>query len=75
MTAHLTTSTSISLSSRPAGHGALGGSGRRHPLPLPALVVVAHGSRDPRALSTVRALLDRVRALRPGLPAHLGHMS
>ncbi|MGC9377669.1 sirohydrochlorin chelatase [Streptomyces sp. MH13] len=40
----------------------------------PALVVVAHGSRDPRALRTVRALLDRVRALRPGLPVHLGHI-
>ncbi|MEV5434645.1 sirohydrochlorin chelatase [Streptomyces sp. NPDC052682] len=40
----------------------------------PALVVVAHGSRDPRALSTVRALLDDVRALRPGLPVHLGHI-
>ncbi|MDT0393826.1 MULTISPECIES: sirohydrochlorin chelatase [Streptomyces] len=40
----------------------------------PALVVVAHGSRDPRALSTVRQLLDRVRALRPGLPVHLGHI-
>ncbi len=40
----------------------------------PPLVVVAHGSRDPRALSTVRALLDRVRALRPGLPVHLGHI-
>ncbi|MFE5395524.1 sirohydrochlorin chelatase [Streptomyces sp. NPDC056568] len=40
----------------------------------PALVVVAHGSRDPRALSTVRALLDRVRALRPGLPVRLGHI-
>lgn len=40
----------------------------------PALVVVAHGSRDPRALATVRALLDRVRALRPGLPVHLGHI-
>ncbi|CAL9451664.1 Sirohydrochlorin ferrochelatase [Streptomyces sp. enrichment culture] len=47
--------------------------GRRRPVP-PALVVVAHGSRDPRALSTVRALLDRVRALRPGLPVHLGHI-
>ncbi|MEV7000773.1 sirohydrochlorin chelatase [Streptomyces sp. NPDC093982] len=47
--------------------------GRRRPEP-PALVVVAHGSRDPRALSTVRALLDRVRALRPGLPVHLGHI-
>lgn len=40
----------------------------------PALVAVAHGSRDPRALSTVSALLDRVRALRPGLPVHLGHI-
>ncbi|GGS19552.1 sirohydrochlorin chelatase [Streptomyces griseoviridis] len=40
----------------------------------PALVVVAHGSRDPRALRTVRALLDRVRARRPGLPVHLGHI-
>ncbi|MEY9991140.1 sirohydrochlorin ferrochelatase [Streptomyces sp. V4I8] len=47
--------------------------GRRHP-EAPALVVVAHGSRDPRALSTVRALLDQVRALRPGLPVHLGHI-
>ncbi|MFC8090982.1 sirohydrochlorin chelatase [Streptomyces sp. NPDC057301] len=47
--------------------------GRRRPEP-PALVVVAHGSRDPRALSTVRALLDKVRALRPGLPVHLGHI-
>ncbi|MEQ6023200.1 sirohydrochlorin chelatase [Streptomyces salinarius] len=40
----------------------------------PALVVVAHGSRDPRALSTVRALLDRVRTLRPALPVRLGHI-
>ncbi|WP_435834833.1 sirohydrochlorin chelatase [Streptomyces antibioticus] len=47
--------------------------GRRRPGP-PSLVVVAHGSRDPRALETVRALLDRVRAQRPGLPVHLGHI-
>ncbi|GAA4806124.1 sirohydrochlorin chelatase [Streptomyces ziwulingensis] len=40
----------------------------------PALVVVAHGSRDPRALATVSALLDRVRALRPGLSVRLGHI-
>ncbi|GGX25432.1 hypothetical protein GCM10010297_53290 [Streptomyces malachitofuscus] len=40
----------------------------------PALVVVAHGSRDPRALSTVRQLLAGVRALRPGLTVHLGHI-
>ncbi|MFE0728048.1 sirohydrochlorin chelatase [Streptomyces antibioticus] len=47
--------------------------GRRRP-GAPALVVVAHGSRDPRALETVRALLDLVRAERPGLPVHLGHI-
>ncbi|MGW2258605.1 sirohydrochlorin chelatase [Streptomyces sp. NPDC001780] len=40
----------------------------------PGLVVVAHGSRDPRALRTVTALLDRVRALRPGLDVRLGHI-
>ncbi|MFI9805577.1 sirohydrochlorin chelatase [Streptomyces sp. NPDC052301] len=47
--------------------------GRRRPAP-PALVLVAHGSRDPRALATVRTLLDRVRELRPALPVHLGHI-
>ncbi|MFJ8075051.1 sirohydrochlorin chelatase [Streptomyces sp. NPDC096176] len=40
----------------------------------PALVAVAHGSRDPRALVTVTALLDRVRELRPGLDVRLGHI-
>uniref|UniRef100_UPI0037048C50 CbiX/SirB N-terminal domain-containing protein n=1 Tax=Streptomyces vinaceusdrappus TaxID=67376 RepID=UPI0037048C50 len=49
-------------------------TGTATPGGTPALVVVAHGSRDPRALSTVRALLDRVRALRPALPVHLGHI-
>jgi len=48
-------------------------NGSRRPGP-PALVLVAHGSRDPRALSTVRALVERVRELRPGLPVHLGHI-
>nr|WP_107046813.1 sirohydrochlorin chelatase [Streptomyces albus] len=58
--------------------GARGG----HPYPAPrrsgarppVLVAVAHGSRDPEALRTVTALLDRVRALRPGLPVRLGHI-
>ncbi|WP_030989255.1 sirohydrochlorin chelatase [Streptomyces sp. NRRL WC-3744] len=45
----------------------------RRPAP-PALVLVAHGSRNPRALTTVRALMARVGALRPGLPVHLGHI-
>ena len=48
-------------------------NGSRRPEP-PALVVVAHGSRDPRALRTVRTLLERVRELRPGLSVHLGHI-
>jgi sirohydrochlorin ferrochelatase len=40
----------------------------------PTLVAVAHGSRDPRALPAVRALLDRVRAARPGIDIRLGHV-
>ncbi|WP_023588829.1 sirohydrochlorin chelatase [Streptomyces thermolilacinus] len=40
----------------------------------PTLVAVAHGSRDPRALPAVTALLEEVRALRPGLPVRLGHV-
>uniref|UniRef100_A0AAU2VVE7 Sirohydrochlorin chelatase n=1 Tax=Streptomyces sp. NBC_00008 TaxID=2903610 RepID=A0AAU2VVE7_9ACTN len=40
----------------------------------PALVAVAHGSRDPQALHTVTRLLDRVRELRPGLDVRLGHI-
>ncbi|MDH6584492.1 sirohydrochlorin ferrochelatase [Streptomyces sp. SAI-133] len=46
---------------------------RRRPGP-PALVLVAHGSRDPRTLATVHQLLDQVRAQRPDLPVHLGHI-
>ncbi|MGO4420279.1 hypothetical protein AB4Z54_16485, partial [Streptomyces sp. MCAF7] len=42
--------------------GGLTLGGRRRP---PTLVAVAHGSRDPEALRTVTALVDRVRALRP----------
>ncbi|WP_051712427.1 sirohydrochlorin chelatase [Spirillospora albida] len=33
----------------------------------PALLAVAHGTRDPSGPVAVRSLLDRVRALRPGL--------
>ncbi|MEU7098194.1 sirohydrochlorin chelatase [Streptomyces longwoodensis] len=53
--------------------GPVGPHGRRRPEP-PALVLVGHGSRDPRALATVRELLARVSGLRPGLPVHLGHI-
>ncbi|MGW7263684.1 sirohydrochlorin chelatase [Streptomyces sp. NPDC054842] len=47
--------------------------GARRPAP-PALVMVAHGSRDPRALDTVLSLAERVRELRPGLSVRLGHI-
>jgi sirohydrochlorin ferrochelatase len=33
----------------------------------PALVALAHGSRDPRSASTIKALVDEVRTLRPDL--------
>ncbi|MFF6999198.1 sirohydrochlorin chelatase [Streptomyces sp. NPDC008313] len=59
----------MAISWRHAG----GVNGNRASAP-PGLVLVAHGSRDPRALGTVRALRDRVRELRPGLPVHLGHI-
>ncbi|MGX1883833.1 sirohydrochlorin chelatase [Streptomyces sp. NPDC055287] len=44
------------------------------PPSAPTLVAVAHGSRDPDALRTVTALLERVRELRPGLDVRLGHI-
>ncbi|EST22627.1 sirohydrochlorin chelatase, partial [Streptomyces niveus] len=44
------------------------------PTPAPTLVVVAHGSRDPAALRTVRALLRRVQRYRPQLTVRLGHI-
>ncbi|TLS46448.1 sirohydrochlorin chelatase [Streptomyces montanus] len=47
--------------------------GKRRGTP-PALVLVGHGSRDPRALSTIRALIEKVRELRPEVPVHLGHI-
>ena len=33
----------------------------------PALVALAHGSRDPRSAATIKALVQEVRALRPDL--------
>ncbi|MFJ9557670.1 sirohydrochlorin chelatase [Nocardiopsis sp. NPDC101807] len=52
-----------------------GTPGWRPPAPL---LAVAHGSRDPRSAETVAAVLDRVRALRPGLDvraAYLDHVA
>ncbi|MGW0928649.1 sirohydrochlorin chelatase [Streptomyces sp. NPDC002644] len=40
----------------------------------PALVLVPHGSRDPRALRTALALAGAVRRRRPGLDVRLGHV-
>ncbi|WP_326590556.1 sirohydrochlorin chelatase [Streptomyces brevispora] len=40
----------------------------------PVLLVIAHGSRDPRHAATVRALTARVRALRPGLRVETGFL-
>ncbi|WP_344335542.1 CbiX/SirB N-terminal domain-containing protein, partial [Kitasatospora putterlickiae] len=42
----------------------------------PALLLIAHGSRDPRHAAAVAALVSQVRALRPGLDvatAYLDH--
>jgi sirohydrochlorin ferrochelatase len=40
----------------------------------PVLLVIAHGSRDPRHAATVHALVRRVRALRPGLRVETGFL-
>ncbi|MER0483504.1 sirohydrochlorin chelatase [Streptomyces sp. Edi2] len=42
--------------------------------PRPTLLVVAHGSRDPRHAAAVSALCARVRALRPGLRVEVGYL-
>ena len=33
----------------------------------PALVALAHGSRDPRSAATINALVEEVRSMRPDL--------
>jgi sirohydrochlorin ferrochelatase len=40
----------------------------------PALVAVAHGSRDPRSAATISSLVDRVRWLRPDLDVRLAFL-
>ncbi|WP_234314902.1 sirohydrochlorin chelatase [Streptomyces sp. NRRL F-5135] len=42
--------------------------------PPPVLLVVAHGSRDPRHAATVRALAGRLRSLRPGVRVETGFL-
>ena len=51
----------------------------RHPRPqgfrgTGTLLLVAHGSRDPRHAATVTDLAARVRALRPGLSVEVGYL-
>jgi sirohydrochlorin ferrochelatase len=48
--------------------GALG------PPPAPALILVAHGSRDPRAAATVEALAARVRASRANVDVAVAYL-
>ncbi|MFD5573823.1 sirohydrochlorin chelatase [Streptomyces cadmiisoli] len=43
-------------------------------MPAPVLVVIAHGSRDPRHAATVHALVRRVRSLRPELRVETGFL-
>ncbi|MFE4872236.1 sirohydrochlorin chelatase [Streptomyces sp. NPDC056682] len=40
----------------------------------PVLLVIAHGSRDPRHAATVHALVRRVRGLRPGVRVETGFL-
>ncbi|AKJ09944.1 cobalamin (vitamin B12) biosynthesis CbiX protein [Streptomyces incarnatus] len=40
----------------------------------PVLLVIAHGSRDPRHAQAVHALVERVRSLRPGLRVETGFL-
>ncbi|MEU9735349.1 sirohydrochlorin chelatase [Streptomyces sp. NPDC048002] len=41
---------------------------------MPVLLVIAHGSRDPRHAATVHALVRRVRSTRPGLRVETGFL-
>ncbi|MFI6469016.1 sirohydrochlorin chelatase [Streptomyces sp. NPDC050516] len=73
-TAQLLTRITAQLGSQ-LSHVRLNGTPTSMPPPArPALVAVAHGSRDPGALRTVTALLERVRELRPGFDVRLGHI-
>ncbi|MFC1412305.1 sirohydrochlorin chelatase [Streptacidiphilus sp. N1-12] len=47
---------------------------QQHRVPPGTLLLVAHGSRDPRHAATVTDLAARVRALRPGLRVETGYL-
>jgi sirohydrochlorin ferrochelatase len=64
----------------PAGPGATSATGRvavdtgaAEPGPT-TLLLLAHGSRDPRHAATVTDLAAQARALRPGLPVEVGYL-
>jgi sirohydrochlorin ferrochelatase len=50
------------------------GRGRQHPEGPPSLVLVGHGSRDPRSAGALAVLADRVRAARPAVNVHLSFL-
>jgi sirohydrochlorin ferrochelatase len=63
------------VAARPAGPGPESGpSGAATSGGGPALVTVAHGTRDPAGVATVAALLDRVRERRPGLAVRAAYV-
>jgi sirohydrochlorin ferrochelatase len=47
---------------------------RQEPAGRPSLVLVGHGSRDPRSAGALSALADRVRLARPGVCVHLSFL-
>jgi sirohydrochlorin ferrochelatase len=58
-------------SARRGAHSGAHGGTQHHP---GTLLLVAHGSRDPRHAATVADLAARVRALRPGLAVETGYL-
>jgi sirohydrochlorin ferrochelatase len=48
--------------------------GRPEPAGPPSLVLVGHGSRDPRSAGALAALTDRVRGARPAVGVHLAFL-
>lgn len=58
----------------PPSPGAAAAARRTGPGGRPALLVIAHGSRDPRHAATVGALCARVAALRPDVRVEVGYL-
>jgi sirohydrochlorin ferrochelatase len=50
------------------------GAAARTAAGAPALIAVAHGSRDPDAAEAIEAVLERVRAIRPGLSVRAAYL-